>query len=423
MATDVPLLDLINTSIESNKAALSHPDFQTLLSDTSLVVDVVMTIPVMGNEAAYYVSKKKNASLVLYTTVPYILPWIANAVGNPVHPAYMPLPFFPFKQNMNFQERFINSLALFGISLGRTYFVLPKIEQMILEVFPSEKNINLGEMIESSALTINLGSPFLGDGLRPVLSNTIQAGLMSCSPGKPLEGELKDWVEGAEHGVIYLSFGSVVRASKMPESRRHLFMSVLGKLKQRVIWKWEKPMKDAPSNVLISSWLPQTDVLAHPNVKLFITHGGAGSIQETICHKTPVVGIPIGGDQLVNLAEAITKNLGVVINWREVTEETLMNAISRVLGNPSYQESVENLQNMILDRPIHPLDNAVWWLEYLLRHPKNPEMRSPVLDLYWFQYYLLDVFAVLVSAMLVAIFILVKCFKCFIRRCKKEKTD
>jgi hypothetical protein len=42
---------------------------------------------------------------------------------------------------------------------------------------------------------------------------------MSCFPGSPLEGELKEWVEGAEHGVIYLSFGSVVKASKMPESR------------------------------------------------------------------------------------------------------------------------------------------------------------------------------------------------------------
>ena len=47
-----------------------------------------------------------------------------------------------------------------------------------------------------------------------------KGGLMSCKPGSSpgLEGELKSWVEGAEHGVVYLSFGSVVRASEMPES-------------------------------------------------------------------------------------------------------------------------------------------------------------------------------------------------------------
>ena len=36
-------------------------------------------------------------------------------------------------------------------------------------------------------------------------------------------------------------------------------------------------------------------------VQLFITHGGAGSAQETICHKTPIVGIPINGDQVDKL--------------------------------------------------------------------------------------------------------------------------
>ena len=36
-------------------------------------------------------------------------------------------------------------------------------------------------------------------------------------------------------------------------------------------------------------------------VHLFITHGGAGSAQETICHKTPIVGIPINGDQVAKL--------------------------------------------------------------------------------------------------------------------------
>ena len=35
-------------------------------------------------------------------------------------------------------------------------------------------------------------------------------------------------------------------------------------------------------------------------VQLFITHGGAGSAQETICHKTPIVGIPINGDQVTD---------------------------------------------------------------------------------------------------------------------------
>ena len=37
----------------------------------------------------------------------------------------------------------------------------------------------------------------------------------------------------------------------MPEEKRQLLLSVLGRLKQRVIWKWETAMADAPPNILI----------------------------------------------------------------------------------------------------------------------------------------------------------------------------
>ena len=95
----------------------------------------------------------------------------------------------------------------------------------------------------------------------------------------PLPEGLKQWVEGAEHGVIFVSFGSIIKASKMPEAKRQLLQSVLGGLQQRIVWKWEAPMADAPPNTLLSPWLPQQSLLAHDNVKLFITHGGAGSFQ------------------------------------------------------------------------------------------------------------------------------------------------
>ena len=47
------------------------------------------------------------------------------------------------------------------------------------------------------------------------------------------------------------------------------------KLKMPILWKWDEDnIADLPKNVMIQKWVPQQDILAHPNLKLFVTHGG-----------------------------------------------------------------------------------------------------------------------------------------------------
>ena len=176
-------------------------------------------------------------------------------------------------------------------------YALPKVQSFIEGEFPDEDVPDLNQLMKNTALLLNHGTMFTGDGLRPVHPQTIQGGLMTCSKPPPLTGELLQFVEEAQHGVIFVSFGSVIKASKMPEEKRLMMLKAFSKLKQRVVWKWEEAMEDVPDNILVSSWLPQPSLLAHKNVRLFVTHGGAGSIQETICHKTPIVGVPVHGDQ------------------------------------------------------------------------------------------------------------------------------
>ena len=107
--------------------------------------------------------------------------------------------------------------------------------------------------------------------------------------------KLRDFLDSAgREGVIYVSFGSVLKASVMSEDRRKALLRVFGKLKQKVLWKWETDhMEDKPPNVMLHKWLPQQDVLGHPNVKLFVSHGGQSSFQETVCHQKPAVSYDI----------------------------------------------------------------------------------------------------------------------------------
>jgi glucuronosyltransferase len=116
--------------------------------------------------------------------------------------------------------------------------------------------------------------------------------MMNCKGVKKLapEDKIGQFLDSAKEGVVYVSFGSVISASLMPDEKRQHFLNAFKKLKQKVLWKWETEHMDGlPANVMLSKWLPQQEVLAHPNVKLFITHGGQSSFQETLCHKKPVV--------------------------------------------------------------------------------------------------------------------------------------
>jgi len=154
-----------------------------------------------------------------------------------------------------------------------------------------------------------------------------------------------------EHGVIFVSFGSVLKAKEMAESKRKQLVAAFGRLKQQVIWKWEtEEMKDAPANLKLSKWLPQQDILAHPNTKLFVTHAGQSSSQETVCHRVPIVGMPVLGDQFANAREAERVGFGKALPFHQMTEDNLYETILEVLTNPSYAAVADRHGSLLVDQ-------------------------------------------------------------------------
>lgn len=74
--------------------------------------------------------------------------------------------------------------------------------------------------------------------------------------------KFKEFVESAKDGVIYFSFGTIVEPSKLPNSTIKVFINVLKKLKQKVMWKWSsKNLPQLPDHVMVSDWFPQPDIL------------------------------------------------------------------------------------------------------------------------------------------------------------------
>jgi glucuronosyltransferase len=60
-----------------------------------------------------------------------------------------------------------------------------------------------------------------------------------------------------------------------------------------------------------------------------------------------------------------------------------------------YRENAQRISRIYRDQPLTPLEQAVFWTEYVIRHNGAPHLRSAVLDLAWYQYFLLDVISVL----------------------------
>ena len=78
---------------------------------------------------------------------------------------------------------------------------------------------------------------------------------------------------------------------------------------------------------------------------------------------------------------------------------------------------------MVLDQINTPLERAVWWLEYAMRYPGMKHMRSPVHDLHWTQYFMLDILAFVFVVSSLFVWIVYKICKCCCCRKKKLKLE
>lgn len=73
---------------------------------------------------------------------------------------------------------------------------------------------------------------------------------------------------------------------------------------------------------------------AHPNVRLFITHGGQLSSLEAITRGVPLIGVPVFADQKLNMLKAVLSGYGLLIDFNNVTTESLNWAIQEVIESP-----------------------------------------------------------------------------------------
>lgn len=188
----------------------------------------------------------------------------------------------------------------------------------------------------------------------------------------------------------------------------NFFKDVFRKLKQRVLWKFEdNSLTDIPSNVLIQKWMPQNDILAHPNVKVFISHGGLFGTFEALTHGVPMVVIPFFGDQNRNAKRIVTAGYGKMIEFKSLNEAIVSETLQEVLTNDVYSKKAKELSVLFNHNLVHPMDEAMFWIEYVAKFKGAKHLKSHAVNMSWFSYLLLDVIIVTLLGVLACIYALV----------------
>ncbi|KAG7171971.1 UDP-glucuronosyltransferase 2B14-like 1 [Homarus americanus] len=153
--------------------------------------------------------------------------------------------------------------------------------------------------------------------------------------------------------------------------------------------------------------MPQQDILSHPQVKV-VSHGGLLGSQEAVYHATPMLILPIHGDQPRNALNFANKGLGLYLKWKELTVDRIVQSLQEILNNPRYKEMIQGVSATLRDQLQSPRDRAVFWTEYVICHPGAPQLRSPGAQLSWVQFLMLDVLALTITIVYLTIFILRK---------------
>jgi len=114
------------------------------------------------------------------------------------------------------------------------------------------------------------------------------------------------------------------------------------------------------------------------------------------------------GDQNLNMVKAESSGYALTLEFTTMTEEILLEKINRVLNEPSFTKRVQTLAKVFADQPDKPLDRAVFWTEYVLRHKGAPHLRSPARNMNFFQYHSLDVIGAFLATLILVLYVLKK---------------
>uniref|UniRef100_A0A673KEB1 UDP-glucuronosyltransferase n=1 Tax=Sinocyclocheilus rhinocerous TaxID=307959 RepID=A0A673KEB1_9TELE len=334
----------------------------------------------------------------------YNVRWMSFGEGHfsiaPSPISYVPVPGSGLTDQMGLLERTRNLLH-YGLNLiQERWLVIPMYSSLLLKYFPPGADLLV--MQQSAELWL-VRVDFVFEFPRPSMPNLVYIGGFQCCPAKPLPAELEEFMQSSgEHGVVVMSLGTLIAG--LPREVMEAIATAFARMPQKVIWRFigERP-SSLGNNTLLLQWLPQNDLLGHPKTCAFVAHGGTNGLYEAIYHGVPVLGLPLLFDQLDNIVRLQARGAARMLDAATCTTEEFLEALRDILENPTYRHNMQKLSSLHRDRPLHPLDKAVYWIEFVLRNKGAPHLRAEAYNMSTYSYYCLDVAALVLLILLLTL--------------------
>jgi hypothetical protein len=319
--------------------------------------------------------------------------------GAQAAPAYVPTvgTFFP-TNGMNIFQRTLNAAVMTGAHAFMDfvyYFPWMWVQNLIRKHHLSARKPYIRPLL----LLVN--SNFVLEPPRPVAPQTKYVGPMLPSDAKPLPQEFAAWMEGAGPlGVVLISFGGTLQAPTI--ASQTVLAAIKGLPEVRFVWKLtaeERQVLDGElsrvPNVLVRDWVPQNDLLGHPNMRGFVTQGGYLSIAEAAYQGVPIIGIPFIAGQGELIRFAADQGRGVMLHKdtiRKGRAEQLRAAIHQVLTQPSFHAAAQQARLRLRATHAPYRQQAAEWVEYAIRVKEGgPFLYTQGQKMEWWQVMMLDV--------------------------------
>lgn len=413
MSRDISQISAIDGVHYLNRLVMDH--CEAWLQDAQLMKFLKSKIEVIVVDhvsfCALAIADYLNVSIrVDFLPVTFMDPYMTPLWGMSSEPSYVPMFDSRLNPPFSFGDRVANIISYAIHMLVNTQVIQP-----FYDTLRTKYGLDSHPKSNSRAAIVITQMTWMTEIPRPIAPGVKLVGPILAAPGAPLPSTLAAFIDHAPAaGVVLVSFGSLAQPG--PGVSVNL-LAALGALPFRFVVKVAFPQPaDVPPNVHYASWLPQNDVLAHPNVRAFVSHGGLNGIGEATFHGVPVLGVPLFGDQWDNVMRVVHMGMARMVDGKTMSVEDWIAAITDVATNPTMRANARKVRRVVRDDAGRaPLQQAADWIEYGIRHDGALFLRLPT-DLRWHQLYCIDVAAALLAVVLAVLLLLWRCCRRLFRR-------